>query len=161
MAPIRKYKDFDVWKLAVQCKRTVFRLLRGSRGAAEDPSFRKQLIKSARGPASHIAEGYLRKSPRTFALYLKFGIASIGESEEHLDDGVELGYFDLEPVLALKQLGKRCTDGMSRLRDTQLRDAEEQEAAARSRRQRGRPTPQAPRRNRNTRPREETDDGPQ
>ena len=105
---IRHYRDFDAWQLAAEFQQKVFAILRASPSAARDFEFRGQLVESARAPTKHIAECFLRKSPRYFINFLDYAIGSLGEAEEHLDDGVHLGYFEQGAVQEAIRLSRRA-----------------------------------------------------
>ena len=119
--PVRRYYEFDAWKLADAFKSSVFALLRGSPEARSDRRFRTQLAESARGPTKHIAEGFLRKSPATFIQYLDYAISSLGEARDHLRDGVQLGYFDAEGCQEAFRLCRRCMSACLELKRSQER----------------------------------------
>jgi four helix bundle protein len=112
----------------------VFELLARSPKASRDFEFATQLRKSARGPTKHIAEGFLRKSPAAFIQFLDYAISSLGEAEEHLDDGVENSYFAAADCRRLRTLCRRARQASLSLKRSQERYLREQAA----RRQRAR-----------------------
>jgi four helix bundle protein len=121
MTTIRRYYEFDAWKLADAFKSVTFTLLKGSPDAWLDRRFRGQLLESARAPTKHIAEGFLRKSPATFIQYLDYAIGSLGEAREHLHDGVQLGYFDARECQKAFTLCRRAMSACLELKRSQQR----------------------------------------
>ena len=125
MAGVRRYKDFDAWQLAEAFKKEVFRLVRQSPGASRNFKYRDQLREAAGGISKHIAEGYLRCAPLEFVHFLDYALGSLGEAEERLADGVELGYFPEPDCREAFRFAKRCTVATGRLKQSQLRYAEQ------------------------------------
>ena len=123
---VRRYRDLTTWQLTEEFKGEVFRLVRESQGASRDLRFRGDLLSSARGPSKNVAEGFLRKSPGEFAQFLGYAIASIGEAEEHLRDGIELGYFGAADCTQAFRWAKRSTVALINLKKSQQRRAEEE-----------------------------------
>jgi four helix bundle protein len=119
--PIRRYYDFDAWKLANAFKMRVFALLNASPEARSDLRFRGQLVESARGPTKHIAEGFLRKSPATFIQYLDYAVSSLAEARGHLQEGVEMGYFMAEDCQEAFRLCRRSSSACLALKRSQER----------------------------------------
>ena len=125
MAGVRRYKDFDAWQLAEAFKKEVFRLVRHSPGASRNFKYRDQLREAAGGISKHIAEGYLRCAPLDFAHFLDYALGSLAEAEERLGDGVELEYFSEPDCREAFRFAKRCTVATGRLKQSQLRYAEQ------------------------------------
>ena len=125
MAGVRRYKDFDAWQLAEAFKKEVFRLVRHSPGASRNFKYRDQLREAAGGISKHVAEGYLRCSPLDFAHFLDYALGSLAEAEERLGDGVDLGYFAEPACREAFRFAKRCTVATVRLKQSQLRYAEQ------------------------------------
>ena len=134
---VRRYRDLTTWQLTEGFKGEVFRLVRGSQDAWQDLRFRGDLLSSARGPSKNVAEGFLRKNPGEFAQFLGYAIASVGEAEEHLRDGIELGYFGAAECTKAFQWAKRSTVALINFKKTQVKRAQE----ARLNRSRGRHLP--------------------
>jgi four helix bundle protein len=118
---IRRYWEFDAWKLGDALRREVFRLLKASPDARRDQRFRSQLVESARGPCKHIAEGFLRNSPAMLITYLNYAAGSIGETEDHLRDGILLDYFPAEDCQEAFTLATRCLSACIKLKHSQER----------------------------------------
>jgi four helix bundle protein len=134
--PIHRYYEFDAWKLADAFKSCVFALLKDSPDAWHDRKFRGQLVESARGPTKHIAEGFLRKSPAAFMLYLDYAVSSLAEAREHLRDGIALGYFSARSCQDAFVLCRRSMSACLALKRSQLRYLQEQDRRNQSRRKR-------------------------
>jgi four helix bundle protein len=126
MAGVRRDQDFAAWQLADAFKREVFRLVRQSVDASRDFKYRDQLRDAAGGITKHITEGYLRFSPLDFAHFLDYALGSTGEAERRLRDGIELGYFPEPDCREAFRFAKRCFVATLRLKQSQLRYAEQQ-----------------------------------
>ena len=113
------YQQLDAWRLANEFKLAVFALVKHSPAIRQEHRFRSQLIESARSVSKNIAEGFVRRSPATFVLYLTYGLASLAEAEEHVKDAVELDYVTADASAPVLLLAKRCSVATSRLRKSQ------------------------------------------
>ena len=118
---VRRYQDLIAWQLAQLFKSGVFQLLDRHPELKHEFKFRSQLIESSRGISKHIAEGFLRYAPRDFARLLGIAAGSLGESEEHLNDGIELKYFTQTECEPLFRLARRCMPAIIKLRESQKR----------------------------------------
>ena len=81
----------------------------------------RQLHDAARGPARNIAEGFGRFRPRDFSRFLTIASASLNETENHLEDGVDLGYWtrdELQEVLTLCRRTGSAIGGLQRYLST-------------------------------------------
>jgi four helix bundle protein len=94
--PVRHFNQFYAWQLADAFKCEVYRIVRASKEAMRDFKFRDQILESARAVSKDIAEGFLRKKPRSFANYLEYALGSLVEAERRLIDGAQLGYYHVE-----------------------------------------------------------------
>ncbi len=103
MAGAKHFSELIAWQLARQLRAAVYALT--SRAAvSRDFAFKQQLHDSVRGPARNIAEGFGRFRPRDFLRFLTIASASLNETENHLEDGIDLGYWsrdDLKDTLLL------------------------------------------------------------
>jgi len=131
---VRRYEDFDAFQLAESFRSEVFRIVKASPDAMRDHRFKNQILGAVSGPAKHIAEGFLRRSPRAFAVFLDYALGSIAETELRLADGVQLGYYDDAVCRPAFRLARRCFTATARLRLSQLRYAEKLEAERRGKR---------------------------
>ena len=130
---VRRYQDLTTWQLTEGLKLATFRAIRGSNDGWRDLRFRGQIVSSARAPSKHVAEGFLRKNPGEFSRFLTYAISSIGETEGHLRDGVELGYWPEADCQEALRWAKRSSVAVMRLKHTQDRRAEEERQRKRSR----------------------------
>ena len=117
----RHFKELVAWQLANEFKSEAFRLLRGSREAWANYKFRDQAIESARSVAANVVEGFLRKSPGDFCRFLDYSVSSLGETEGHIRDGIELSYFSPGSCTQFFRLGRRCLTALIRLKQSQQR----------------------------------------
>jgi four helix bundle protein len=130
---VRKYEDFVAFQLAERFKSEVFRIVKTSPEAMRDLRFKSQLFGAASGPGKHIAEGFLRRSPRAFALFLDYALGSVAEAQRRLGDGVELDYYENAICQPAFRLGWRCFKATARLKQTQIKYAEKLEEEKRRR----------------------------
>jgi len=144
---VRRYQDLITWQLADAFKNEVTRIVRGSREAWLDLKYRSQVLEASRAVGKDVAEGFLRCSPRQFATFLDYALASMAEAELRLSDGIELAYFPETECHAARRLAKRCTVAILRLKQSQLRYAEalDLERKTTARLARRRPEQRAPR----------------
>ena len=124
--PVHRYKDLTVWQLANTFKLSTYQLLRGSPEAQRNFRFKDQLEASASAISKHIAEGFLRFSPRELVRFLGYALSSLGEAEGWIQDGIDRGYFSEADCAPLFRLAKRLATGISRLRSAQFRYLEAQ-----------------------------------
>ena len=124
---VTRYRDLITWQLADQFKSEVIKLVKESPEAWRDLRFRSQILESARAASKNIAEGFMRRSPRFFANFIDYHRSLFAEAEEHLKDGIELGYFQTTVCENAFRLAKRCTVASIHLKISQLRYAAEQE----------------------------------
>lgn len=122
---LRRHRDLDTWKLAHEFKLEVFALIRRSPPAQRQFRFRSQLEDAARAPAVNIAEGFHRKAPLTFAVFLDYALGSLAEAEEHVRDGIALEYFAEEDCQGVFILAKRAMAAARGLKASQIRYANE------------------------------------
>ena len=94
---------------------------------ARDFKFCDQIKASAGGPAPNIAEGFGRFTPREFARYLRIAVASLHETQTHLDRGLNKKYFDPDVYFAASRLCGRALDITRRLLASKLRQIAEEE----------------------------------
>jgi len=108
-----------------------------SKGAAADnDSFRLQILKSSSKPPAQIAEGFARYLPRDSANYYRMARASLAETRTHLQRGFHRRYWgeaDQKKALELAEGAFKTTGGLlaSRLR---LIKEEERRTAEKKRR---------------------------
>jgi four helix bundle protein len=112
----RSYAELDCWQLANELKVRVYGLVRT--GAAErDVAFREQIRNAAASAPRNIAEGFGRYQPNEFRHYLRIANGSLMETANHLQDGIDRGYFsagDIEPLLTLARRASAATTRLAR-----------------------------------------------
>jgi four helix bundle protein len=89
---VRRFTDLRAWQACDAYKKAVYRL------GDQHPRLREwrrwnQFEDSVAGPPAHISEGFGRFSPPDFARYCVMARASLMESQNHLIDAVDSGYF--------------------------------------------------------------------
>src|SRR5688572_21255398 len=81
-------EDLVAYQFAVEFKLEVYRLIHESPDASRSFKFRSQLEDAASGVEATISEGFYRCRPKEFALFLRYALASLGEAETRLQDGI-------------------------------------------------------------------------
>jgi four helix bundle protein len=122
----RRYRELFAWQLADEFKKKVADIVRASPEASRDFRYRSQLLESSRAAAKDIAEGFMRRSALQFAGFLDYAVGSLAEAEERLIDGIQLDYFRLPECREALVLAKRCTKASIKLKESQIRYAQEQ-----------------------------------
>ena len=105
----RSFTELDCWRLANELKLGVYRMLTGSIDAARDFEFRDQIRNAAASAPRNIAEGFGRFVPRDFCQYLRVANGSLMETSNHLQDGVDRGYFREAEIKELQGLARRAS----------------------------------------------------
>ena len=126
MATVKRYRELWAWQTGDRFKLQVFDLVRSSPDASKNFKFRDQLREAARSVPANIAEGFLRFSPGDLMRFLDYALASLGEAELHLRDGIELGYFEPGTCEEAFRLARRCSTATIRLKQSQKRYLENQ-----------------------------------
>ncbi len=111
---VRSFTDLHAWKLANDLKRGVYALIR-SGPASRNFAFRDQIRNAAASAPRNIAEGFGRFLPREFSHYLRIANGSLMETSNHLQDGVDRGYFSPEDTAPLVALTHRASAATTRL----------------------------------------------
>jgi four helix bundle protein len=112
----RSFTELDCWKLANELKLGVYALIK-SGDAANDHEFRNQIRNAAASAPRNIAEGFGRYQPREMAQYLRVANGSLMETANHLQDGVDRGYFrksEIEPLLVVARRASAATTRLMR-----------------------------------------------
>jgi four helix bundle protein len=118
---VRRYQDLFAWQAAEGFKREVYRIVMGSPPARADSKYRWQILDAASSVVSNITEGFLRCSPGDFARFLGYALASLGEAERRLYDGIQLGYFPASECVEALRFARRCATACVRLKQSQKR----------------------------------------
>ncbi len=116
---VRRYQDFIAWQLGEAFRLDVYRLVLGSEQAAQDLRYRGQILDAADGIGANIAEGFLRYSRPDFCRFLDYAIASLGEAERRLVNGIDRQYFDRASCSEALRLARRATKAMINLKRSQ------------------------------------------
>ena len=101
------------WQLAFELKAKIVSLIARSPGAKRDFMFRYQITDSCKSVPRNIAEGHGRYRPAEISRYLEIAMGSLDETENHLRDGVQSGYFKAEDVGPIIRLAARCRTAMT------------------------------------------------
>ena len=107
----RHYKDLVCWQLSVEVKKKVYAIT-ARPSVAKDFKFCQQIRESARSAPRNIAEGFGRYRPAEFAHFLEIARGSLEETHNHTNDGLDLGYIDVNecaPVCRLVDRAAKAT----------------------------------------------------
>jgi four helix bundle protein len=102
------------WQLTAELNRGVFRMT-STGPAARDFRFRDNLRDAADSAQRNFPEGFGRFSPAEFAHFLDHSRASLLETKNGLDVGLERGYFLEEEVRTAHHLADRALKALSGL----------------------------------------------
>jgi four helix bundle protein len=119
----RKCEELIAWQLSEAFRAEIYRLVRGSPEASQDMRYRSQIFEAADSIGVNIREGFLRFSPGEFAKFLDYALASLGEAEQRLKNGVRRMYFDEPSCREALQLARRALTAIVRLKQSQKRRA--------------------------------------
>ena len=111
---VRRYEELQCWQLARALKKEAYALI-DRFPAKRDSNFCDQLRASARSAPSNIAEGFGRFRPAEFAHFLQIAKASLVETHNHLQDGLDLGYLSEQEWAVLKSLTERSIAATTKL----------------------------------------------
>jgi four helix bundle protein len=112
---VRRLEDLIAYQLSETFKREIYALVRRHPAAQKDFRFRDQLFQAASGPPSHLAEGFGRRTPRDFILFLSYARGSLSEALTRLTDGVDRGHYTDEDARAAATLGRRAAAAVAAL----------------------------------------------
>lgn len=114
----RSFRDLDVWKVAIDLVKEIYRLTQGF-PAAESYGLTNQIRRAAVSIASNIAEGQGRNSPKEFRQFLSISLGSTAELETQLVIAQEIGNLtaeDTNPLfLSLDRIRKMTRSLSSKL----------------------------------------------
>ena len=114
------YRDLIAWQLAEQFKVEVVRLVRSSPEASKNVRYRDQVVNAAASVTANLVECFLRFSPGDLRRFIDYSLASLGETESRLKDGILIGYFSEPDCSAAFKLARRCLTACIRLKQSQL-----------------------------------------
>jgi len=104
----KNYRELIAFQLAEELADEVREIVMESAEARSDFRYKSQILEASRGVASHVVEGFLRKSPKEFKHFLDYAISSIGETEVRLRNGIRSKYFTADRCAKALTLTKRC-----------------------------------------------------
>jgi len=107
MTIAKRYEELDAWQLANELKLEVYELIKDG-PTSRDFEFRDQIRNSAASSTKNIAEGFGRFRPAPFASFMEIALASVMETQDSLQDGVDRGHFVPERVARAQKLAMRC-----------------------------------------------------
>ena len=100
------FRNLRVWQAAQALAIEAHRIAAKMRGPSSS-TLRDQLLRSVMSVVANIVEGSAHTSPREFARFLSYAVASVSESEGHAQLGCDMGMIS-RPDLDL--LLQRITD---------------------------------------------------
>jgi four helix bundle protein len=124
---ISNVEDFAAYDFAVRFKLEVYRLIKESPGATKNFKYREQLEDASSGIEGAMSEGFGRRRPKEFALYLRYSLGSLNEARTRLQDGIDRGYFREAACKQAFIWAERCKAATNGLRRSQERRAAEEE----------------------------------
>jgi four helix bundle protein len=127
---VRRYQDLVAWQLAHEMKVKVYALIDETQ-ARDDRKFCDQIKDSAASAPRNLAEGFGSYLHPDFARYRRTAKASLIETQNHLDDGVDRRHWTHRHAMPLQQLADRAVGACVRL----LRHLESTDAPGTRRRQ--------------------------
>jgi four helix bundle protein len=107
MATLNSHEDLDAWRLAVELKEWVFRIVKRP-GVARHFKFCDDISRSARSAPANLAEGFWRYRPRDNARFVRNALGSLGETQNHLRDAFTEKYIDEEEYRDIHALNERA-----------------------------------------------------
>ena len=105
---VKRLEDLEAFKLAVDFKLEVYRLLREHSNAQRDFRFCDQLRDSVSSVEANLAEGWRRFVARDMAQFVRIALASLEEAKVRLRDGIHRGHFTEAECQRAFELGSRC-----------------------------------------------------
>ena len=114
MAGARTHEQLVAWQLATELKVHVLEFTSRAK-IAKDTDYCRQIRRSSRSTPANIAEGFRRFRPRDFARFLAIAKASLGETQNHLREGLQANHLTVEEFNALWSLSWRAMIAISRL----------------------------------------------
>jgi four helix bundle protein len=133
---VQRPEELIAFQLAEEFKLGVYRLIEGCRPMAHDYKFKDQLWDATSGIERCVGEGFRRRRPAEFSMFLRYALGSLEESIIALKDGVSRKYFTTDGISAVLKLARRCEAAIKALKASQDRFREED-------RKRPRPVPRA------------------
>ncbi|HMJ84867.1 MAG TPA: four helix bundle protein [Vicinamibacterales bacterium] len=118
----RRFEDLEAWQLANEVKKRVYALLDISK-ARKDRKFCEQITESAASAPANLSEGFGYYRHPEFARHTRVAKSSLMETQNHLGDGVDRGFWtdaQARPIceLADRAIGK-CVRLLAHLETTE------------------------------------------
>src|SRR5687767_14684933 len=107
MAGARKFEELICWQLADELKARIYIII-STGPVSKDFDYCRGIRKSARSAPALIAEGFGRWSRREFVRYLRLATGELGETRNHLRDGLQANYVPVETYRQLWHLSFRA-----------------------------------------------------
>ena len=95
--PIRSFTELNAWQKARVVRRAIIVLVKNW-PSEEKYRLTDQIIRSSRGPCSHLAEGFGRFYEKENTRYCRIARGSLYETLDHLSGAYDEGYID-KPAL--------------------------------------------------------------
>ncbi len=111
---MRRYQDFNTWQFARQLHNKVFDMT-SRPPSCHDFKFRDNLRDAADSAERNFPEGFGRFAPGDFANFLNHSRASLLETKNELEVGLERGYFRESDVNEAQSLADRALKALSGL----------------------------------------------
>lgn len=114
MAGVKRFEDLRIWQWGVDLRDEIVRCTESGR-ALKDLRFREQVRDSARSVPRNLAEGFDKFQPREFERFMRIARGSLGETKNHILDGLKHGYFTQDDADRMLSLVHRCYSGTTHL----------------------------------------------
>ena len=115
---VKRVEDLIAFQLARAFKLEVYRIVDASPRASADFKYKSQLLEAAAGVEGTISEGFYRYRAAEFAQFLSYALASLGEAQTRLEDGIHRRHFADSECAEAFVLAKRCRVATIRLRQS-------------------------------------------
>jgi four helix bundle protein len=112
--PITDHTQLIAWQLANELRILVFRFT-SRPPASRDFAACGQIREASRSVCSNLTEGYYRFGHKEFARYVNIAKASLGETQDHLQDALQSAYVSQTEFDEMWKLSKRCMDACNGL----------------------------------------------
>jgi four helix bundle protein len=127
MPDTRKPENLMAWRLCMELADLVIAIT-ATGEVSGDVDFCDRIRRSSGAPASHIAEGFIRFTPREFARYLRMALRSLAETRTHLERGRRRSYFTPDQQQTTSSVLNRATHMTLRLLQARQRQIDVQQA---------------------------------
>jgi len=102
MATVQRFEDLNVWKMAREFCRDIFRITSYEQ-FSKDYRFRDQIRASSGSIMDNIAEGFERDGNKEFAHFLTIAKGSCGESRSQIHRSYDFQYIEKDEYETLSQ----------------------------------------------------------